>query len=180
VQSQGALDMEAWEDLSRRASAPPWFYPQWVLPWHESFAEGRLEIVTVSREGRLVGVLPLQRRRGELRSTANGHTPEFGALVADEDAGAALANKVARSPARRVATYGRTGPSPSSGAGRCAGAGIGCWSRRSNDRRTSRQEPSRRTSGCRPARDRVPGSARGRRRPPLERVRRTPASRPRR
>ena len=101
----GELHTGAWEDLARRASAPPWLYPQWVLTWCECFGAGRPEIVTEWRGGRLVGVLPLLRRRGELRSPANGHTPEFGALFEDDAAGSALAQKLIYLRARRIALF---------------------------------------------------------------------------
>src|SRR5262245_8567664 len=69
----------------------PWLRPGWIGPWCRAFERARLELVAVRREGRLVGIVPLMRVRGSLRSTTNWHTPEFGLLAEDEAARRALA-----------------------------------------------------------------------------------------
>ncbi|MGH2952434.1 MAG: GNAT family N-acetyltransferase [Solirubrobacterales bacterium] len=47
-------------------------------------------ILVLRRAGRLVGVMPLARRRGALVSTSNWHTPAFSPVVEDEEALAEL------------------------------------------------------------------------------------------
>jgi CelD/BcsL family acetyltransferase involved in cellulose biosynthesis len=90
-----------WEDLADRAKAVPWLRPGWVAPWYRAFGRGRLELLTVRRSGRLDAIMPLLRRRWELLSTSNYHTPAFDLLAADTDAAAELASElVARAPSR--------------------------------------------------------------------------------
>ncbi|HKP89772.1 MAG TPA: GNAT family N-acetyltransferase [Thermoleophilaceae bacterium] len=83
-----------WDALAEAAGAPPFLRPGWIDAWHRSYGTGTLELVTVRRADRLVGVLPVERRRGTLRSPANSHTPLFGAVVLDADAASALADRL--------------------------------------------------------------------------------------
>jgi CelD/BcsL family acetyltransferase involved in cellulose biosynthesis len=94
--------IDEWDHLADRSShASPWLRPGWVLAWRRAFGRGRLEIVTLRRDGRLAALLPLERRLGALRSTANYHTPSFGLLAEDRDAGRALLDEtLARRPHR--------------------------------------------------------------------------------
>ena len=56
-----------------------------------AFGRGRLELIEARRDGVLVGLVPMQRTRRELRSTTNYHTPSFGILAVDGDVRDALA-----------------------------------------------------------------------------------------
>jgi CelD/BcsL family acetyltransferase involved in cellulose biosynthesis len=80
-----------WEDLASRVGAPPFLFPGWIKAWWDAFGSSRLEIVSVRRDGRLVGLVPVAHRRGALVSPTNWHTPEFGLLVEDEEAKRELA-----------------------------------------------------------------------------------------
>ncbi len=89
---------EPWEDLAERASAEPWLRPGWIDAWWRAFGRGRLELLCVRRDGELVAVLPLERRRGALAATANWHSPMFSPLAVDEDALAHLMGALFRAP----------------------------------------------------------------------------------
>jgi CelD/BcsL family acetyltransferase involved in cellulose biosynthesis len=79
-----------WDELADRAGVHLFLRPGWLGPWWASFGSGPLEIFAARREGRLAGVLPLQRVRGALRSLTNWHTPAFGAVAEDAEALGAL------------------------------------------------------------------------------------------
>ena len=86
---------DEWDELVGRARAVPFVRPGWIARWWDVFGEGALQILTLRRGGRLVGVLPLCGDGGWLRSPTNDQTPEFGlvaedAAAADELAAAAL------------------------------------------------------------------------------------------
>ena len=70
-----------WDCLADRMRTPPFVRPGWIGPWWRAFGSGRLEIVTLRQDGRLVGLLPLCRRRGALFSPTNWHTPGFGLMA---------------------------------------------------------------------------------------------------
>lgn len=58
------------------------------------------------RDGTLAAVLPLERRRGELRSLSNWHTPSFGILAEDAGAAAEVARAaLARRPRRLTLAF---------------------------------------------------------------------------
>src|SRR5439155_847891 len=65
--------------------------PGWFQAWRRWFGHGRLTIVALRREGRLVGVAPLERHWGTTLAAANVHSPEFGFLAEDLAAERALA-----------------------------------------------------------------------------------------
>jgi CelD/BcsL family acetyltransferase involved in cellulose biosynthesis len=87
----GALT-PAWEQLAERIGAAPFLRPGWVTAWWRAFGHGALELLVVRRDAQLVGVLPLQRRRGGLYSPSNDHTPVFGPLSDGPQTAAALAD----------------------------------------------------------------------------------------
>jgi CelD/BcsL family acetyltransferase involved in cellulose biosynthesis len=88
-----------WDDLAERTNSVPFLRPGWIRAWRSAFGSGELVIVSARRKGRLIGVLPLERRRGALRSPTNPHSPQFGLLVEDEEATHALARALfAREP----------------------------------------------------------------------------------
>ena len=100
----------AWEVLASKTDAPPWLRPGWVGPWWDAFGRGKLEIVTVWRGSELVAVLPLQRRWGELRSTANYHSPESGVVADGADAAEELLRALFERAERRISLHFVTTP----------------------------------------------------------------------
>jgi CelD/BcsL family acetyltransferase involved in cellulose biosynthesis len=73
----------------------PFVRPGWIAAWWDVFGHGTLQILTLRRGGRLVGLLPLYGDHRWLRSLTNDQTPQFGviaedAAAADELAAAAL------------------------------------------------------------------------------------------
>jgi len=76
-----------WAALVDRADASPCLRPGWFEAWWRAFGAGRLEILAVRRDGRLVAVLPLTGRGGRRDGPCNNETWMAG-LVA-EDAAAA-------------------------------------------------------------------------------------------
>jgi CelD/BcsL family acetyltransferase involved in cellulose biosynthesis len=96
----GALAFE-WQALCEEVGTSPFLRPDWIAAWWRSFGHGDLELFALRRGRRVAAVLPLYRRGSSLRSTTNAHTPEFGAVAADEIAARAIAEAVfARSPRR--------------------------------------------------------------------------------
>lgn len=91
-----------WEELADRTQAAPWLRPGWISAWWSAFGRGRLAILALRRDGRLVGLLPLVRRRGALLSPTNWHTPAFGPLAEDEEAERSLAEIALADPPRRL------------------------------------------------------------------------------
>lgn len=75
-----------WDELADRAGAHPFVRPGWIGAWLRAFGSGRLELLTLRRDGRLAAVLPLLRRRGALVSPTNWHTPLGGVLAEDDEA----------------------------------------------------------------------------------------------
>ena len=105
IECHGRIEplVEEWDDLADRANAPPWLRPGWIGPWRRAFPRGSLELLTLRREGRLAGLLPLERRFGALRSTSNWHTPAFGILAEDDVVMHELAQVLVSRARRRVA-----------------------------------------------------------------------------
>jgi CelD/BcsL family acetyltransferase involved in cellulose biosynthesis len=60
-----ALQPQWWE-LWRRAGAPPFLAPAWLLPWWQTFHPGELRSVAVSNGARLSALAPLYKDRGRL------------------------------------------------------------------------------------------------------------------
>jgi len=80
-----------WDDLADRTRASPYLRPGWIRAWGAAFASAPLDIVTVRRDGRLVGVVPAECHVGVVRSPTNWHTPVFDLLAEDEGAALELA-----------------------------------------------------------------------------------------
>jgi len=92
---------DEWEELAEHTGVSPFRRPGWIGAWWRAFGRGTLEILAMREEGRLVAVLPLGRRLGELSSTTNWHTPDFAPVVEDARALRALAEELfARTPRR--------------------------------------------------------------------------------
>lgn len=96
VEAHNSVDSIAheWDALADRVGAPPFLRPGWFSAFADAFGSSRVEVLTVHRDGRLVGVAPLQRVRGALRSLANWHTPEFAFAAEDDSAMQELAETV--------------------------------------------------------------------------------------
>ena len=95
-----------WTALADRLGATPFVRPQWVAAWWRAFGVGELTILTLRRNGRLVGLLPVARRHGCISSLTNYHTPQSELLA--EDAGVAyrLAQTVFAGNPRRICLAG--------------------------------------------------------------------------
>ena len=93
-----------WNDLADRTHAAPFLRPGWFAAWSSAFGGPPIEVLTVRREGRLAGVVPLVRTGRSLRSPTNWHTPGFGPIAeAPADVQALAEIVLARSP-RQVRT----------------------------------------------------------------------------
>ena len=55
-----------WWQLWRRAAAPPFVSPAWLIPWWQIFRPGELRSVAVLDGGRLIALAALYRDRGRL------------------------------------------------------------------------------------------------------------------
>jgi CelD/BcsL family acetyltransferase involved in cellulose biosynthesis len=97
----GSLEAE-WDRLALDVEAPPFTRPGWISAWWDAFGSGTLELLAARRDGRLVGVLPLVRRRRATLSPTNWHTPEFGSVAVDDSAMLALYEVAFRSRPRRL------------------------------------------------------------------------------
>ena len=71
-----------WDELADRTRAMPFVRPGWFEAWWSAFGTGELELLTVRRDGRLCGVLPITRKGGSVGSPANWESPDF-AFLAD-------------------------------------------------------------------------------------------------
>lgn len=91
-----------WEELAERVDAPPFLRPPWFAAFGHAFEGGRWEIVCLRHDGRLVAVLPLQRRGSVLAGAGNWHTPSFGAVAEDTGAVAELVDALLDEPPRRL------------------------------------------------------------------------------
>lgn len=88
-----------WDALADRVAAAPWDRPDWISAWRASFGRGSLCLLALRRDGRLAGVLALERVRGVLRAPTNWHTPSFAGVFADAAAAASLVEAaLARTP----------------------------------------------------------------------------------
>lgn len=95
----------AWGDLATRAGGPPWLSPGWIVPWWRAFGRGRPALVALEGSGGLRALVPLARRWGGLRSTANWHTPTFGILAEDSGAAHEVTQGMFGLRPRRVSLY---------------------------------------------------------------------------
>jgi CelD/BcsL family acetyltransferase involved in cellulose biosynthesis len=90
-----------WDALAERVGTSPFLRSAWVSAWWRAFGHGRLEVLALRRDRRLVAVVPLYRSGRSLRSTTNAHTPEFGCVAEDDAAARALSETLfARSNGR--------------------------------------------------------------------------------
>jgi CelD/BcsL family acetyltransferase involved in cellulose biosynthesis len=81
-----------WQRLAGAARAMPFLRPGWFAAWWAAFGAGRPEILALRRPGGpLLALIPLRRRLGRVLSSTNWHTPQYGMLAADPEAGRGLA-----------------------------------------------------------------------------------------
>ncbi len=85
---------DEWEALATRLDATPFASPGWTVAWLRAFGAGSPVVLAARRDGRLTGVLALQRRGGAVRSPTNWHTPLFEPVAEDAATLAALARAV--------------------------------------------------------------------------------------
>ena len=97
----GPLTVE-WDELADRTTQMPWMRPGWIAAWRWAFGRGHLELLAVRRAGRLVGMLPLERRPGRIGSATNPQTPGFCLLAEDDAVRRALADALMRRRVRQV------------------------------------------------------------------------------
>ncbi|MDQ4096065.1 MAG: GNAT family N-acetyltransferase [Actinomycetota bacterium] len=99
------LVARAWDELAPRSEPSPWLERGWISAWWRAFGGGRLAIVALGNRDRVSALIPLARRWGALRSTANWHTPTFGIMAEDADAARDLAAAVFALAPRHVSLY---------------------------------------------------------------------------
>jgi CelD/BcsL family acetyltransferase involved in cellulose biosynthesis len=83
--------------------ATPFLYPGWFEAWRSAFGAGALRLVAARRGGRLVGIVPMQVRRGAWRSPTNAHSPGFDLLALDGEALEALSGALFQDRVRDLA-----------------------------------------------------------------------------
>ncbi len=93
---------DEWSELAVRVGAPPFLHPGWITAWERSFADRPVSVLTVRRDRRLVGLVPLLERSTGLVSPTNWHTPQFGLLAEDDSARRELAQRLAAKARHRL------------------------------------------------------------------------------
>lgn len=93
---------DEWERLAIGFSANPFVRPGWITAWRHAFGRGQPLVLAAYAEDDLVGVLPLQKRRGVVSSPTNWHTPEFGVVSKDDEVTDALLTAAVRTSRRRL------------------------------------------------------------------------------
>jgi CelD/BcsL family acetyltransferase involved in cellulose biosynthesis len=88
--------IRGWDELAERTDANPFLRAGWFLAWWRAFGKGRLEVLTVHRHARMVGVVAMTRHRGGLVSASNWHSPMFGFLAEDVTTAGMLGSAVLR------------------------------------------------------------------------------------
>ena len=79
-----------WDELADSVDCTPFARPGWFEAWLAAFPVEHPTLVTVRRDGNLVGIMPLYKQRGARGSLTNWHSPRFEPLAADSAAAAAL------------------------------------------------------------------------------------------
>jgi CelD/BcsL family acetyltransferase involved in cellulose biosynthesis len=91
-----------WDGLCDRTGAEPFLRPGWFRAWGDAFAPGAVRVITIRRDGRLVGAAPVIVRGGVVRSASNWHTPWFRPVAEDDDAQREIADRILRAAGRRA------------------------------------------------------------------------------
>jgi CelD/BcsL family acetyltransferase involved in cellulose biosynthesis len=94
---------DEWRELAEFTHAAPFMYPGWFRAWWSAFGVGTLRVVTVRRDGQLVGLVPMQARRGAWAALTNAHTPAFDLLALGGDAMNVLAQGLVSTGRRELA-----------------------------------------------------------------------------
>lgn len=92
----------AWNDLARRAQAPPWGRPGWFEAWWSAFGRGTPCYLTLWDGPRLRAVAPFIRTGRELLSASNEQSPSYAPLVESDEAGLELMELLMGGGRRRV------------------------------------------------------------------------------
>ncbi|MFA9430131.1 GNAT family N-acetyltransferase [Egicoccus sp. AB-alg2] len=94
---------DEWAELCRQLHRPPQDWPTWQACHARAFGTGRPGYLTARRAGRLVGVLPFERRRGVVGIPAlRPHHPAGQPVVEDDDVLAALVRRLVDDRPREV------------------------------------------------------------------------------
>jgi len=92
-----------WEALCRRLHRPPQDWPAWQRCHAQAFGRGQTGYLTAHRDGRLVGVLPYERRRDAVAvPAARPHSPAGQPVAEDEEARVALLRALGRERPRTL------------------------------------------------------------------------------
>jgi CelD/BcsL family acetyltransferase involved in cellulose biosynthesis len=104
TQIQHAMEAVAgdWDTLADVVGAAPFLRPGWFELWWRAFGDGQACVLTATRQGALVGVVPLVRRGRALASMANDHTPGFDLVAKDEGVALELSRALLGLRPRRV------------------------------------------------------------------------------
>jgi len=98
-----ALEPEWWSLWRRIRSATPFQAPAWLLPWWQAFRPGELFVVTVRRNGRLVGLAPFYIETGPARRRMlplGGSISDYLDILVDEELAEAVTFALSRHLAR--------------------------------------------------------------------------------
>lgn len=100
VALEHAVDERAsdWDELATRTAALPFVRPGWIRSWWEAFGHGDLAVLVARRDGRVTGVLPIQRVGGRVRLPANMESGAFELVAEDDRARGALVVGLYRLP----------------------------------------------------------------------------------
>lgn len=92
-----------WDRLAERLETPPFLLPGWFEAWWKAFGCGELSVVTAHHGDRLVGAMPILRRRGAVMSPTNWHTPLYGPVAESKEAATAIYSYLIEQNPRRLA-----------------------------------------------------------------------------
>jgi CelD/BcsL family acetyltransferase involved in cellulose biosynthesis len=98
VERDVAAIAEEWDALVDRAAGTPFSRPGWIEAWRGAFSEAPLELYAAREGGRLVALLPLERRGHTLHSPTNEWSFGFELLAEDDPAAQAVAHAVVATP----------------------------------------------------------------------------------
>ena len=76
--------LEEWEELGERLNASPFIRAGWIAAWSSAWGSKTLRLLVARSAGDLVGVMPLLVRGRSLALPSNAHSPQCGAMAADD------------------------------------------------------------------------------------------------
>jgi CelD/BcsL family acetyltransferase involved in cellulose biosynthesis len=101
--SAGAPDLwREWDVLADWLEVEPFLRPGWFRAWHQAYGSGEFRVLTVSRNGTLAGVLPVELRGRASLSPTNTHTPLYAPVATDPDVERSLAAQLVAESRGRV------------------------------------------------------------------------------